>query len=110
VPCSLDIPRSQPKAIHVTEHVLRLYIAGSSPSARRAERQLFELQALLKPEWKVEVIDIIQHPEVAEKAGILATPTLAYERPERSRRVVGDLSDSKRVLEFLGIEVRGRPV
>jgi circadian clock protein KaiB len=92
----------------VSENVLRLYIAGSSPSARRAEKQIIELQALLKPEWKVEVIDIIQRPEIAEKAGILATPTLAYERAERSRRIVGDLSDAKRVLEFLGIEGMGK--
>lgn len=93
----------------MTEHVLRLYIAGSSPTARRAEKQLAELRALIKPEWKVEVIDIIQRPEMAEKAGILATPTLTHERPERPRRIVGDLSDAKRVLEFLGIEVRGKP-
>jgi circadian clock protein KaiB len=93
----------------VTEHVLRLYVAGSSPTARRAERQLAELRALIKPEWKIEVVDIIQRPEIAEKAGILATPTLTYERLDRSRRVVGDLSDTKRVLEFLGIEIRGKP-
>jgi circadian clock protein KaiB len=92
----------------VTEHVLRLYIAGASATARRAEKQLGELRALIKPEWKVEVIDIIQRPEMAEKAAILATPTLTYERSERSRRIVGDLSDGKRVLEFLGIEVRGK--
>jgi circadian clock protein KaiB len=46
-------------------------------------------------------------PELAEKAGILATPTLAYEHPERSRRIVGDLGNTKRVLEFLGIELKG---
>jgi circadian clock protein KaiB len=50
-----------------------------------------------------------EKPELAEKAGILATPTLAYEHPERSRRIVGDLGDTKRVLEFLGIELKGNP-
>ena len=93
----------------VIEPILRLYIAGTSASARRAERQLVNLKALIKADWKVEVIDVLERPELAEKAGILATPTLAYEHPERSRRIVGDLSDANRVLEFLGIELKGIP-
>jgi circadian clock protein KaiB len=91
----------------VIEPVLRLYIAGTSVTARRAEKQLLDLKALVAPPWKVEVIDVVERPELAEKAGILATPTLAYEHPERPRRVVGDLSDTKRILEFLGIEPKG---
>jgi circadian clock protein KaiB len=93
----------------VTEPVLRLYVAGTSATARRAEKQLVDLRAQIKPEWKIEVIDVQEKPELAEKAGILATPTLAYEHPERSRRIVGDLGDTKRVLEFLGIEVKEGP-
>ena len=91
----------------MVDPVLRLYVAGNSATARRAEKQLVDLQARIKPEWKVEVIDVQKMPELAEKAGILATPTLAYEHPERSRRIVGDLSNTKRVLEFLGIELKG---
>ena len=88
--------------------VLRLYVAGASATARRAEKQLAELQAQIKSGLKVEVVDVQQRPELAEKAGILATPTLAYEHPERSRRIVGDLGDATRVLEFLGIELKGK--
>lgn len=90
------------------EPVLRLYIAGTSASARRAEKQLLDLQARIKPEWKIEVIDVLQKPELAEKAGILATPTLTYEHPDRPRRIIGDLGDAKRVMEFLGIELMGK--
>lgn len=89
-------------------HVLRLYIAGASATARRAERQFADLQSCVEPGWKVEVIDVQQKPELAEAAGILATPTLVYEDPDRSRRIVGDLGDTKRVLEFLGIEPKGK--
>jgi circadian clock protein KaiB len=92
----------------VVDPVLRLYVAGNSATARRAEKQLADLQARIKPKWKVEVIDVQKAPELAERAGILATPTLAYEHPERSRRVVGDLGDTKRVLEFLGIDLKGK--
>lgn len=88
--------------------MLRLYVAGGSATARRAEMQLAALEAQIEPELKVEVIDVHEKPELAEKAGILATPTLAYEHPERSRRIVGDLGDIKRVLEFLGIEPKGK--
>jgi circadian clock protein KaiB len=91
----------------VTESILRLYVAGTSATARRAEKQLVHIRALIEPDWKVEVIDVLESPELAEKAGILATPTLCYERSHRSRRIVGDLSDAKRVLEFLGIEMMG---
>ena len=50
---------------------------------------------------------MLVQPELAEQAGILATPTLCYEQPKGSRRVIGDLSDTKRVMDFLGIEING---
>jgi circadian clock protein KaiB len=85
--------------------VLRLYIAGSAASSRRAEQNLNRLQTFIKADgWKVEVIDVLAAPELAEQASILATPTLCYHHSGRPRRIVGDLSDTKRVLEFLGIE------
>jgi circadian clock protein KaiB len=56
---------------------------------------------------QVEVVDVLLRPELAEQAGILATPTLSYEHVTRPRRIIGDLSDAKRVLEFLGIEPNG---
>lgn len=57
--------------------------------------------------WRLEIIDVLASPELAEKAGILATPTLSYEHGPRPRRIVGDLSDARRVLEFLGIKPNG---
>jgi circadian clock protein KaiB len=91
----------------VTELVLRLYIAGNSAVSRRATQNLDRLQRLIKPQgWDVEVIDILAQPELAEQARILATPTLSYEHPVRPRRIVGDLSDTGSVLDFLGIELK----
>lgn len=87
--------------------VLRLYVAGASGTARRAEKQLAALQAVVDSSCKFEIIDVQEKPELAELAGILATPTLVYEHAERSRRIVGDLGDTKRVLEFLGLEPKG---
>ncbi len=90
----------------VSDSLLRLYIAGKSTTSQRAESNLLVLQSLIGPQWKVEIVDVLDKPELAERAGILATPTLSYEHPERPRRIIGDLSDAKRVLEFLGIEVK----
>ena len=88
--------------------MLRLYIAGNSSSSRRAEQNVMHLRKFMNAgAWKVEIIDVLARPELAEQAGILATPTLTYENQGRPRRVVGDLSDTRRVLEFLGIEPDG---
>jgi circadian clock protein KaiB len=93
----------------VTKPLLRLYIAGNSAISRRAEQNLLHLQSLMKPgAWEVHVIDVLATPELAEQAGILATPTLSYEHPARPRRIIGDLSDTRRVLDFLGIELKGK--
>jgi circadian clock protein KaiB len=91
----------------VTEPLLRLYIAGDSAISRRAEQNLRHLLTLVEPAgWEAEIIDVVREPERAEEAGILATPTLSYEAPVRPRRIVGDLSDAKRILNFLGIELK----
>lgn len=89
----------------MTKHLLRLYIAGESASSRRAERNMAELRSRVPgAAWDVEIIDVLANPERAEQAGVLATPTLSYENSTRPRRIVGDLSDTARVLAFLGIE------
>lgn len=94
----------------MTEILLQLYIAGTSASSRRAEQNLIRLRQLAREECEVEIIDVLAKPELADQARILATPTLCYNHPIRPRRIIGDLSDSKRVLDFLGIEPRGDAV
>ena len=84
---------------------LRLYIAGNSASSRRAQQNLERLRKSIGVHgWDVEIIDVLDRPELAEGARVIATPTLSYEDSVRTRRIVGDLSDTVRVLEFLGID------
>jgi circadian clock protein KaiB len=88
--------------------ILRLYIAGKSPISRQAEHNLKHLRTLMKVEAEqVEVIDVLANPEVAEKESVLATPTLCYEHSGRRRRIIGDLGNPKKILAFLGIEMKG---
>jgi circadian clock protein KaiB len=85
--------------------VLRLYIAGDTASSRRAKQNLHRLRASVASKgWDVEIVDVLSRPDLADKAGIIATPTLSYEDIHRARRIVGDLSDTKRILKFLGID------
>lgn len=86
-------------------YLLKLYIAGRGA---RAEAAIANLQQLceneLRGQFELEVIDILEHPERAEQAKILATPTLIKQLPPPLRRVIGDLSDREKLL--LGLDVR----
>ena len=88
-------------------YLLKLYITGRSP---RAERAIANLQRLCKEElegcYELEIIDVLEHPQLAENDRILATPTLIKQLPPPLRRVIGDLSNRDKVL--LGLDVRPR--
>lgn len=85
-------------------YVLKLYIAGSSIRSQRAIQSLHEIfSPLMDIEYSLEIIDVLQQPELAEKAKILATPTLVLEVPPPKRRIVGDLSDRQQVLLTLNL-------
>ena len=92
----------------MVEPLLRLFVSGQSASSQRARANLAALQASqdLPPSWRTEIVDVLTQPALAEKAGILATPTLSYEHDGGRRRIVGDLSDAVRVMNFLGLEAR----
>lgn len=86
--------------------VLRLYVTGNTLRSTRAvdnARRLLETHA--PGRFELEVIDIYLHPEAAVAAQIIAAPTLVKLRPGPLRRVIGDLSDSNKVLAVLGIMV-----
>ena len=89
----------------LSKYLLKLYVTGSSP---RAETAIANLRRLCERElagaYELEIIDVLDQPEAAEKDRILATPTLIKQLPPPLRRVIGDLSDKDKVL--LGLEVR----
>ncbi|MGM0677578.1 circadian clock KaiB family protein [Ectothiorhodospira marina] len=90
----------------MTKYLLRLYIAGMTPAARRAIENLEALTADMATqdqELQVEVVDILERPQLAEDERILATPVVVRKLPLPVRRVVGDLSERERVLVGLDI-------
>lgn len=86
------------------KRVLRLYVAGKTA---RSERAIADLKSLCEEElaghYRVEVIDVLENPAAAERAKVLATPTVIKELPLPVRRVIGDLSQTEKVLVGLDL-------
>lgn len=82
---------------------LKLYVAGQSAGGQRAFIGRKRLIEVMHGEVEIEVVDILANPEEAERAGILATPTLADESCNPPRRLIGDISDPAQVLEYFAI-------
>jgi len=78
---------------------LRLYVAGQSPRSLHALANLKRLcEEHLAGHYEIEVIDLIESPSLARGDDILAIPTLVRRLPEPLRRIIGDLSNTERVL------------
>ncbi len=89
-------------------YLLKLYVTGSSPRAEVAIANLRRIcEQELDGQYDLQIIDVLEQPQVAEDDKILATPTLIKQLPPPLRRVIGDLSDKEKVL--LGLEVRREP-
>jgi circadian clock protein KaiB len=88
--------------------ILCLYIAGMTSAAKTALANIKQLcEEHLKGEYTVEVIDLLERPELAEGDQILAVPTLVRQLPAPLRKIIGDLSDAKKVLVGLDIKKAG---
>lgn len=83
---------------------LQLFVAGETARARRNAHQLREVldELLPKDAYVLDVIDVLEHAEVAEAMNIIATPTLIRRDPPSDRRIIGDLADRDRLRSLLG--------
>ncbi len=88
-----------------SKFLLRLYIAGATV---RSKQCIANLEALctweLRGEYKLEVIDVLARPELADDDKIVATPTLIKKLPPPVRRLIGDLSEREKLL--VGLDLR----
>ncbi|OGP49699.1 MAG: circadian clock protein KaiB [Deltaproteobacteria bacterium RBG_13_43_22] len=83
---------------------LRLYVTGKTPKSERAIANLKEIcEKELKGLYELQIIDVLEHPQLAEDEKILATPTLIKDLPPPLKRIIGDLSNSEKVL--LGLDL-----
>src|SRR3954453_16396281 len=89
---------SQPSSLS-----LRRYVSGQALNSRAAIRNLEQLRSVLADDAAVEIIDVREQPDLADEDRIIATPTLVRREPTPVRKIIGDLSDTGRVL--LGLEI-----
>jgi len=85
--------------------LLRLYVAGQSPKSLNAFANLKALcEEHLAGRYEIDVVDLVEHPSLARSDDILAIPTLVRRMPEPLRKIIGDLSNTERVLVGLRIQ------
>ena len=89
---------------------LRLYVAGQSPKCLEAFANLKKIcEEHLQGRYRIEVIDLLENPQLARGDQILAIPTLVRKLPEPIRKIIGTLADTVRVLVGLDLKARKGP-
>lgn len=97
--------REKPPADDLWE--LRLYVAGQTAKSLQAFANLKRIcEQHLAGKYRIEVMDLLKNPQLARGDQILALPTLVRKLPEPVRRIIGDLSNTERVL--VGLDLRPR--
>ena len=88
--------------------ILKLYVAGQTAKALAAFTNLKTIcEEQLKGRYEIEVIDLLENPKLAKEDQIVALPTLVRRLPPPLRKIIGDLSDTERVL--IGLNLLPRP-
>ncbi len=88
---------------------LRLYVAGQTPKSITAFANLKKIcEEHLKGQYTIEVVDLLENPKLAKGDQILAIPTLVRKLPPPIRKIIGDLSNTERVLVGLNLFSEGK--
>ena len=93
----------------MNKYILKLYITGNSLKSQRAIANLFRIcREELDDRYIVEIIDVLEEPQIAETENIVVTPTLIKQLPPPLQRIIGDMSNTQKVL--LGLDlIAARP-
>ena len=105
----MHVNKSKPtsKAPSEPVYMLRLYVAGVTPRSVQAIANIGRIcQEHLHGRYQLEVVDIYQQPSLAREEQIIAAPTLVRRLPLPHRRLIGDMSDERRVL--IGLDLKPR--
>jgi len=99
--------KTEPARTKSNTFLLRLYVAGQTPKSMTAFANLKHIcEAHLAGQYEIEVVDLLQNPQLARGDQILAIPTLVRKLPEPVRKIIGDLSNTERVL--IGLDLLPR--
>lgn len=89
--------------------ILRLYVAGQTPKCTAAFNNLQKIcENQLMGKYRIEVIDLLENPQLSREHQILAIPTLVRKLPVPVRKIIGDLSDTEKVL--VGLDIKAQAI
>lgn len=98
-------PRARTRQSSKKTYQLRLYVAGQTPKSLAAFANLKKIcEEHLPGQYEIEVIDLLKKPQLASGDQILAIPTLVRKLPSPIKKIIGDLSNTERVL--VGLDLR----
>lgn len=102
----MEKSKSKPRARRSAKtYQLRLYVAGQTPKSLTAFANLKKIcEEHMPGQYEIEVIDLLKQPQLASGDQILAIPTLVRKLPEPIKKIIGDLSNTERVL--VGLDLR----
>lgn len=96
-----------PEKVKLETYVLRLYVAGQTPKSMIAFANLKKIcEEYLEGRYQIQVVDLLKDPQLASGDQILAVPTLVRKLPAPIRKIIGDLSNTERVLIGLDLVPR----
>jgi len=102
---SVRLKPKEAKTDVVVRYDLRLYVAGQTPRSLQALTNLKRIcDDHLAGKYRIQIIDLLKKPQLAAGDQILAIPTLVRTIPKPARKIIGDLSNTERVL--VGLDVR----
>jgi len=102
---SAKLPKATDSSAESEMWTLRLYVAGPTPKCIRAFNNLKKIcEAHLAGKYTIEIIDLLENPQLARGDQIIAIPTLVRKLPQPIRKIIGDLSNTERVLVGLDVQ------
>jgi circadian clock protein KaiB len=102
-----SVGKKVPGKVASRHYALKLYIAGQTPKSLEAINNIKNIcEGNLKGRYELEVIDLYLQPQLAQGDQIIALPTLIKKLPPPLRRIIGDMSNTERVL--VGLDIRNR--
>ncbi len=100
-------PDASPRAAESECYLLRLYVAGQTPKSLSAIANIKKIcEENLQGHYELDVIDLYEQPQLAQRDQIIALPTLIRKLPPPLRRIIGDLSNTEKVL--VGLEIQSK--
>ena len=106
-PTKPALPKARPAKAKTVTHILRLYVAGQTPKSIEALTNLKKIcEEHLAGHYQLQVVDLLKNPQLARGDQILAIPSLVRKLPLPVRKIIGDLSNTERVL--VGLDLRSK--